>query len=419
MTGARALRSLLGMMLRLYIALTAGLGLASCGDGGNNESTGSTGSTGDTGDTETGEPPTQIGFDEFYGAAEEAFCTWQVGCRQYGVEARCRSVNHMEARLSMQRLAGVGASGSVPLEYMKEAVEVGRIVYDKKAAATCLEYVRARTCEIEYLHTWSEEELVGQAACEAVFAGRMGRNGPCGSAAECAEESVCGFDPSCMDMCCVGACRVLAQPLGLGDACGGNTSCAADLFCDFDPVTSNPTVCKASPTVNQPCPNGSCASGSFCEYDGETQTCRAPKAEGQLCDSGSECVQPAVCQYNDDVFTGRCYRPRDEGEACDPSVYDAQCLRVDNTCHPVDKVCVALPANGEACPDYRCAGDFFCSQDQGMRCLPVADAGEPCGYDNVPCSGDHYCDYDSENSKCKVPSGEAGCPVPADPGQGT
>jgi hypothetical protein len=330
----------------------------------------------------------------------------------------------MEVRLSMQQLAGVGALEAVPIEYMKEAVEVGRIGYDKEAAATCLAYVRTRTCEYAWLHVWTEEELAGQAACDAVFKGRMGRNGPCVSASECAEESVCGFDPSCADMCCVGACRVLAQPLELGEPCGGNTPCAVDLFCDSDPNTGMSTVCKASPTLGQPCPNGVCAGEAYCDYSGDALTCRARKAEGELCNGGNECEQPGVCQYNDVDWTGRCYRPRDEGEACDPDGYDAQCIRVDNTCHLVDRVCVPLPGKDDYCPRNECAGDFFCSQQQGGRCLPVADAGERCGYDQItyeetPCSGDHYCDTSVEQSTCKAPSGEAGCPVPANPGQGT
>ena len=37
----------------------------------------------------------------------------QVACHQYGVEARCAAVNHIEARLSMQRISGVGSGEGV------------------------------------------------------------------------------------------------------------------------------------------------------------------------------------------------------------------------------------------------------------------------------------------------------------------
>jgi len=414
------------MTLRLLIALSGSLmasGLAGCGDGGDTDTTGSTGSTGDTGaEGSTGEPVTEVAFDDFYAAAEVAFCEWQVACRQYGVTVRCETVNHMESRLSMQVLAGVGLADAVPIDYMKEAIEVGRIGFDEEKAASCLAFVQQRTCEISYLHTWTEEELAGQAACEGVFTGRMGRNGPCLSAAECAEASICGFDPSCVDACCVGACRVLAQPLAIGEACGGSTACAEDSFCGFDPNAGVSTVCTASPKVGQPC-DGPCATGSFCDYSGGTPVCRVPKAEGANCNGVQECEHPAVCRYNDIDYTGKCFRPGTEGEPCDPGFYGPNCVRFDNVCHPIDLVCAPLPGKGEGCPDYVCQGDYFCSEDQGQRCVPVADAGEPCGYssdnyDYVPCSGDNYCDFEFDSGVCKQPSGAAGCPVPADPGQG-
>ena len=414
-------------MLRLTIALSGALmasGLAGCNNGGDDDTTGSTGATEETGaESSTGEPVAEVGFDDFYAAAEQAFCEWQVACRQYGVTERCQTVIHMESRLSMQQLSGVGLADAVPIDYMKEAIKVGRIGFDEEKAATCLAFVGKRSCDITYLHPWTEEELAGQAACAGVFTGRMGRNGPCLSAAECAETSVCGFDPNCVDACCVGACRVLAQPLALGEACGGNAPCAVDSYCANDPNTSMPTVCTASPTVGQPC-DGACTAGSFCDYTGDTPVCRVPKAEGAICYGDHECERPGICRYNDIDYTGKCFRPRDEGEACDfDSDYGPQCLRFDNACDLGGLVCGPLPSKGENCPDYACQGDYFCSEAQGERCVPVADAGEPCGYspanyDFVPCSGDNFCDFEAESGVCQEPSGAAGCAVPADPGQG-
>jgi hypothetical protein len=165
-----------------------------------------------------------------------------------------------------------------------------------------------------------------------------------------------------------------------------------------------------------------CAGDGFCDFfNTDPAVCRAAKAEGEMCNSGNECAQPALCKYDPENDDGRCFRPRDEGEPCDPDSYDTQCARFDNVCHPVDRVCAPLPTKNDACPRHECAGDFFCSQTQGVRCVPVADAGERCGYlsgDDVPCSGDTYCDYSVEPSTCKVLSGESGCPVPVVPGQG-
>ena len=415
-------------MLRLTIGLSGFLmasGLTGCNNGGDDDTTGSTGSTGATEETgaegSTGEPVTEVAFDDFYAAAEVAFCEWQVACRQYGVMERCQTVNHMNLRLSMQLLSGVGSAEAVPIDYMREAIKVGRIDFDEQKAATCLEFVRKRSCDISYLHPWTEEELAGQAACEGVFAGRMGRNGPCLSAAECADTSICGTDPNCVEACCVGACRVLAQPLAIGEACGGNAPCAAESYCAQDPNTFMPTVCTASPKVGQPC-QGACTGEAFCDFSEDTPRCRAPKAEGSICNNDNECAQPGICRYNDIDYTGKCYRPRDEGEACDLNDFGRQCLRFDNTCDLKDLVCAPLPGKGESCPDYDCQGDYFCSSAQGQRCSPVADAGEPCGStptsDYVPCSGDNFCEFETESGVCREPSGAAGCAVPADPGQG-
>lgn len=432
LTGADGLRSVGRMKLHLWLGVVAALGLACNGGGGSDggetgkETGNETGDeTGEPTGGETGEPRTEVALADFYEEAEVAFCTWQTACRQYGVEARCRSVNHLEDRLSMQRISGVGTDDAVPREYMDEAVKVGRIGYDAKAAAVCLDYIAARSCERESLHEFSEAELAGRDACEAVFKGRMGANGPCMAANECAQEAICGFSPTCTDACCVGACRVLAGPAKLGEACSFNTSCEPDTFCDSDPNTGLPTVCKASPKLGQACPQGSCAGESFCDYELAKPVCVAPRPVGSSCYSDFECAQPGYCVYDGNGVTGaRCAKPSDEGGPCNFEFGDyRQCLRFDNQCGPSNK-CEPMGGKGAPC-DYNldCAGDFFCSETAGSTCTPVADAGEFCGYDTnyytyTPCSGDHYCSAEFESGKCTAPTGEASCPVPVDSEQG-
>lgn len=382
---------------------------------------GETGGSGEESTGGTGEPATEIAFAEFYAEAEAAWCTWQVACRQYGVEARCASVNHLEERLSMRRLAGVGADEAVPLAYMAEAIEVGRIAYDREAAADCLAYVRAQTCERDYWHVYSEEELAGRAACEAVFKGRMGRNGPCLSANECAETSICGFDPNNSEACAAGACRALPAPLAVGEPCTFQQTCVADAFCAQDPDTFMPTVCTAAPSAGEKCPDGVCAGAAICDFDGG-QTCVARKPPGGQCSFDQQCEQPASCTYGPNDFEyGTCTRPVGEGEKCNEAS-GIGCLRFDNWCDPGSNTCVALPGKGEPCAGYQCAGDFFCSEAQGLRCVPVADPGERCGYsditfDSIPCSGDNFCDYgeDGNDPKCVSPGSGSTCPVPEDP----
>lgn len=389
--------------------------LTACGDGGEGETETASG-TG-TG-TETGELPKEIELDEFFGLAEAAYCEWAVSCHAFGVEARCAAVNHFEDRLNMRRLAGVGPDEAIPTAYYKEAVEVGRIVYDEKLAATCLEYVRTRSCDLPQYHVTTEAETAGQLACAALFQGRMGKNGPCLSALECAETAICGFDPNCVDMCCVGACRVLPVPLKLGEPCTGNPPCEQGTYC---PNAAAAPVCSTPPTAGQPCPDYVCSGGAECQFNGDTQICVAPRPAGKACEYHGQCEAGLTCVHDQNYDNGVCLRPADEGEACDPSSPDTVCRRFDNRCDPGTKVCVPLPGNGEPCFEYSCRGDFFCAEGNELRCSPVADVGERCGYvpssgNYVPCSGDSVCggdDFDAQT--CLAPSADAPCPVPVDP----
>ncbi len=412
------------MNFRLGLSVMTALVVAACNDGGGGEGDATASGTGaDTG-AETDDPPaTEVEIEDFFELAEAAYCEWAVACRAFGVEERCRDVNHFEDRLSMRMLSGVGSGDSLPTAYYKEAVEVGRVDYDKKAAATCLAYVRGQSCDLPEVHTYSEDELAGQAACEGLFKGRMGRNGPCLAAIECAEAAVCGFDPNCTDMCCVGACRVLPATPKLGEPC--NNVCEVDTYCAFDPNTGMSTVCTASPTVGQPCPDFSCAGSSSCDFDGGGMpVCMAKKPAGAACGGdGGTCDVGLECTRDQNYDNGVCLRPADEGEPCDPLSPDVVCRRLDNICDVATNKCAPPPGNGEPCPGYRCRGDFFCAVGNNVqKCSPVADAGEGCGYPDfdgsyVPCSGDNVCDPNDDFSdfKCVPPNPASPCPVPEDP----
>lgn len=401
------------MTTRLIWALWTGLAAAACG-GGDGDATGDGSGSAD----DTGEPLTSVPFDDFYALAEEAYCAWQVECNAYGVEARCATVNHIEQALSMRSISGVGNGDPVPIDYMREAIAAGRITYDEKRAAACIEYVRARSCEHDQLHVASEEELAGRLACAELFVGRMTANGPCMSASECAGLAVCGFNPNCTDACCVGACRVLPGAAELGEPCP-NGDCVAGSYCDFDPNTGNNTTCKAAPGLGQACGRGICAVGAVCDFTGDQAICVAPKKPGQRCYGNEECEQPGSCRYDPNIGDQTCFRPAEAGGACNFDYGGLQCMRFDHACGP-SNTCEPLPGKNEACGNVPCAGDLFCSESLGYRCSPVADEGEFCGYNQdtfeyIPCSGDNYCDNEFENGKCVAPVAAASCPVPDDP----
>lgn len=403
------------MNLSLRLLLPVALLITGCADTPGDDTDASTDSSG--GDTDA--PPTgAVELEDFFERAEAAYCEWQVECSGYGAVNRCRAVNHLDQRLSFARLTGVGSGESVPTAYLAEAVAVGRIGYDPEKAGLCLDYVRQRGCDRPGLQEPSAEALAGQQACLGVLTGRMGRNGPCLSALECADTAVCGYDPSCVDMCCVGACRVLPAPLAVGEPCGVNPNqgCELGSYCAFDPNTFQSTVCTKLPTVGQSCADaGGCDGDARCDYNLEDPLCVALGATGAPCYGDYDCARPGVCQRDMNYDNGRCRLPAEEGEPCDPGSPDDVCRRFDNYCDPASNTCAPWPDVGQPCPQYGCRGDLFCA-DAGL-CSPVADAGEPCGYLNgefVPCSGDHDCDYSQDQPTCRAPSGASLCPVPAD-----
>ena len=227
-------------MFRAWIV--AAVAAAGCGRSGEAVDTAATDPTETGGSTGA---PTELDLDGFIDAAEAAYCAWQVECGEFGAAVRCRDVVHFEQELRLRLLVDAGSDASVAVAYLREAIAVGRIAFDEQEAAACVAYVGARTCEVPWLHQASAAEQAGAAACLAVFKGRMDRNGPCLSALECAETAICGFNPSCTDMCCAGACRVLAGPIAAGEPCGTNPnrSCAEGTYCALDPDTFMPTVC--------------------------------------------------------------------------------------------------------------------------------------------------------------------------------
>jgi hypothetical protein len=316
-------------------------------------------------------------------------------------------------------MSGVGYDDPVSQGYLEQAVEVGRIDYDAAAASACLAYVQARTCEVAAFQDFDEAALAGQEACRAVFTGRMDRNGPCAEAIECAGRAVCGFDPSCAEMCCVGACRVLPEPLPIGEPCTNpNVDCVPEAFCAFDPNTGMATVCTARTKVGGSCEVSQCEADAYCEYDGQGFTCLALPGEGEDC-LYNGCAAGLVCATDPNWEQGTCVAPAEEGEPCVKDAPQNTCRRFDNRCDPGSGRCAPLPDNGESCTGGECRGDLFCSYSQGQRCRPVADAGEPCDYvvdEYIPCSGDHTCVYpeDGGTPTCAAPT-PTQCPVPEDP----
>lgn len=348
-------------------------------------------------------PPT---VGEYAEELELAYCEWETECHRFPGVTECQGAR--------------GLDQDPDFAYLIAAVKAGTAEYDGEAARDCLAAIRERGCE--------EAEPEPPAVCDDVFRGRIGRNGPCMSSLECAGDAVCGFDPSCADECCPGACRVLPDPLAEGEACGGTAPCEEGLYCAVDPMTFVSTVCTPRVKAGGSCLLGeACVADAYCEDT--TATCRelVDRAEGESCGRREErCVAPAECHYvqppGDEFGEAEqtCVVPGHLGAPCDPQDYST-CARFDTYCDEGSRLCTLLPVPGSACASSGCAEYAYCETGPYVEgqaagpgtCKALAGAGERCGEVDgayVQCLGDLWCDEDSRCSLQTTTPVE--CPVP-------
>lgn len=341
---------------------------------------------------------------EYADELELAYCEWETECHRFASVSDCKAARGLDRDPDFMYLIG--------------AVQAGTAEYDGEAALDCLDAIRGRDC--------TDPLPAPPTVCGDVFRGRIGRNGPCMSSLECVGEAVCGFDPTCSDECCPGACRVLPDLLEKGDACGGSAQCEPGLYCAFDPDTSMSTVCSSLVKVGGACVfDDACVEEAYCGDDGKC-TKWTDRADGESCDQRDErCVAPAECHYvqsADDEFSSeqRCVTPGHLGAACDPLDYGS-CARFDTYCDAGTKLCTLLPVPGAACATNGCA-EYATCESEGFgengepspgTCVALAGAGDACGEVDgryVQCLGDLWCD---ENQVCALTESSAEvCPVP-------
>lgn len=403
--------------MRLSLGLAAGLAAAAVACGPNAAETEGT----------TGDAPAELQIHEFFIAAEEAYCGWAATCGGYEDAQACHATEFFDEWFQTDLLAsGVFSPGGVrgtAVKYLLAAHDAGRIVFDGKAAADCLAYVKSRGCDRPGTYVAGEDELAGRAACEAIFHGTMVRNGPCYTGIECAAEDgaevVCGLDPTCMDACCVGGCRVLSG-VPEGTPCTSQTRCEAGTYCAFDFNAGAFTVCSKQLDVGASCPFGNeCKAGTYCDFF-DTLQCRALGELGDPC-WDQTCVPGLYCGDKFGNGDRRCLEYVGEGEACGSSVVG--CRALDNVC---SQTCVKLPKVGQACVENSyCAPTATCNYDwmtDTSECRPRAGVDEACGerydentgfYEVVNCLGGLVCDgFDLNTSRCHVPGVASVCPVP-------
>lgn len=180
--------------------------------------------------------------------------------------------------------------------------------YDAEAAAECLSGLHV-TC--------GKIEDGDSASCDRIFPGKLAPGTACTDSDDCRAPE--GGSAYCDGVCIV----AVPTPHGkLGEACAytcqgddcsgapGQVGAAAPvacyrsegLYCAFRTAYS----CEPLVAVGQPCADGlACVEGAFCSLEG---LCTAPRANGAVCASSSEC-QSGACD-------GTCGAPRVTDSDC-------------------------------------------------------------------------------------------------------
>jgi hypothetical protein len=255
------------------------------------------------------------------------------------------------------------------LAQLSAGVQAGRIKYDGKAAAACLDVLKSASCNYSALQTEPQ-------ACRDTFKGTVASGGVCYTGMDCISGD-CGSGVCSGSGCCPGVCSAstsLAGQIPIGGNCSGASA--------------------------------GCVSGAFCSY-GSTPTCQAKAAIGQVCDTSypqEACAVGAFCLASG-PNAGTCGRLAAEGQACYSGSDDHACDSMLDFCDPVALKCVPkIPVGGACSSDASCVGYATC--DASGHCLAEARAGQACDDSNGPhCIGYLLC----ESGICAFPPAQPVC----------
>lgn len=304
--------------------------------------------------------PGPIALDAFATEFESAYCDFAVKCGLMPDKDACLRLDRTDGEL---------------LQLMGNAV-FGDVAYSADAARSCVDAVRARSCDRLLSATQGVES-----ACKGVFTGAAPAGGPCLVAGDCSGDSVCDFT-ACEgtgDPCCKGVCAATPPGVPVGGDCSME-ACVPEAYCD---VTYDDMGMVTS------------------------ATCQQRHSNGEPCEDAQGCQDGQGCDFSG--ASGKCYILSREGAQCNPNLEDA-CLSFDNWCDPAASKCVKLPGAGEPCtPAGSCRAFATCD---GTTCRMRPVEGEACAVDGPRCLGDLYCDQ--MTLVCTAPPSDRVCVTGAD-----
>jgi hypothetical protein len=360
----------IGSVLLLLVAIPScgrtGMGGAGgAGGGSGSTSGGAVGSAGGAGGGSGGTGGGSVASippADFPATFVDAVCSYGARCGLMPDKASCVTATAVDPSLTK----------------LQAGVKAGRLKYDDRAAAACLDAVRSQSCN------YSEQFALAPQACRDTFLGRVPDGGGCYVDTECISRSCDLGSCTSLETCCAGICgpTVSTGPAGIGAHCmGTHFECVDGAFC------SSNVTCQAKAGLGQPCDLAvaaeSCVAGAYCVAHGSNRgTCGKLPSEGQTC-------YPTGAGYS---------------HACD-SMLD-YCDSATLKCVPRIPVGGVCSAYYGAYSDAGCVGDADC--DSTGRCVTKGRAGDACDDVNGPqCLGSLLCDF---SGTCALPTVATVCP---------
>lgn len=282
--------------------------------------------------------------------AEQAVCSQEVRCGLFADVASCKAASVWK------------------MDPLVASINAGRIQYDGKAAAACIEALAALGCNLT-----DPSDDAAPPVCVSAFRGSVAVGGSCFMDDDCVSGNCGGKACSLPVDCCAGACVAEARV---------------------------PTI-PAGGSCYPPGGSGNCADGTYCDNASAGSTCVTGIVLGQPCDpvgvQSAGCQPPGTCRpSNNSTLGGTCMPPPAEGETCDTNaaICNSSLDYCDNTGTCVRKLAVGIP-----CPDrVGCVDYAVCSSG---TCISKKKPGEVCDGEQVdPCMGVLVC----SGGICSLPS---------------
>jgi hypothetical protein len=205
----------------------------------------------------------------------------------------------------------------------------------------------------------------------------------------CDDGNVCTTGEGCISGNCVPAAKVNCDD---ANPCTSET-CDPKLGCKYTPASGSSCDDGNPCTSPDTCGSGKCTgSAKICDdknpctndlCDSASGNCAAVPQPGKVCDDGSLCTTPDVCQGNG-ACAGTPAVKCDDGNACT----DDACLAATGKCAntPNSAPC----SDGQLCTKEQCsAGSCVASPAPGTSCDDgnLCTTGDVCGSDGKTCSG--------------------------------